>query len=54
MHQHFYRELEQRLEGKAVVPQVFINGQHIGVRTCINSDIILVSYPDSFGMGILV
>ncbi|XP_041379002.1 LOW QUALITY PROTEIN: glutaredoxin domain-containing cysteine-rich protein 1-like, partial [Gigantopelta aegis] len=27
---HFYRELEQRLDGKVVVPQVFINGQHIG------------------------
>jgi glutaredoxin domain-containing cysteine-rich protein 1 len=31
VHQHFHHELEERLGGKRMnLPQVFINGQHIG------------------------
>lgn len=31
-HQHYHRELEERLgEDKVLVPQVFINGQYVGV-----------------------
>lgn len=30
INQQYFRELEERLEGKVTVPQVFISGQHIG------------------------
>lgn len=34
MYQFYHRELEERLlRGQSSVPQVFIGGQHIGVRT---------------------
>ncbi len=40
VHKYYYRELEDRVEKRRVsVPQIFISGQHIGVRTaCIYHD----------------
>ena len=32
MEQRYLRELEEKLGGRPSVPQVFISGQHIGVR----------------------
>ena len=36
INQQYFRELEERLEGKVTVPQVFISGQHIGVLTLLS------------------